>query len=352
MKQSLEVNNIVVIFGASGFIGTYLVDRLVEDGFYVIATDISRKGEAYYKKQGITFVRLDITKEKEFEALPKTGVRAVVHVACLQPANVSEQKYDPKEYMKVNALGTINILEYCKRNMAPKILYTSSHLEVDECLWETGRYIREDAPRAISYTGEYAMYIISQNVAIDCVAHYSQKHGMQGIVCRVPPVYGYGPHTEIFKNGKQVKTGFKIFIENAIAGKPLEVWGDCKTGRDIIYVKDVVSAISMALKSDKVTGLYNIASGRPLSLEQEAKGIIKVFSSRAHLSEIRYRPDRPNSIKPFLYDISKAKKDMGWSPQYSFEEMLLDYKKEMQSARFDFLLKKGEQIVYQKEEDK
>lgn len=342
MKQSLEVNNIVVIFGASGFIGTYLVDRLVEDGFYVIATDISRKGEAYYKKQGVPFVRLDITREKEFDALPKTGVSTVVHVACLQPAHVSEREHDPKEYIKVNSLGTINILEYCKRNKVPKILYTSSHLEVDESIRGQGKYIHENAPRAINYTGEYSMYLISQNVAVDCVAYYSQKYGIKGIVCRVPPVYGYGPHTEIFQNGKPVKTGFKIFIENAIAGKPLEVWGDCKTGRDIVYVKDVVSAIILALKSDRASGLYNIASGKPLSLEQEAKGIIKVFSSRENPSVIIYRPDKPNSIKPFLYDISKAKKELGWHPQYSFEEMLLDYRIEMESARFDFLLKKRE----------
>jgi UDP-glucose 4-epimerase len=340
VKRSSKVEPMVVVFGAGGFIGTYLVDRLVADGFDVIATDISRKGEAYYKKQGIPFVRLDITREKEFDALPETGVSAVVHVACLQPANVSEQEYDPKEYMKVNALGMINILEYCRRNKVPKILYTSSHLEVAEGLWEPGRYIREDAPRAINYTGEYAMYIISQNVAVDCVAHYSQNYDIKGIVCRVPPVYGYGPHIEIFKNGKPVKTGFKIFIENAVAGKPLEVWGDCKKGRDIIYVKDVVSAIILALKSDKASGLYNIASGRPLSLEEEAKGIISVFSSREHPSEIIYRPDKPNSIKPFLYDISKAKKELGWSPKYSFKEMLLDYKKEMESGRFNFLLKK------------
>lgn len=330
----------VIVFGAGGFIGTYLVNQLVADGFDVIATDISRKGEAFYKKQGIPFIRLDITREKEFDALPESGVSAVIHVACLQPANVGEKEYDPKEYIKVNALGTINILEYCRRNNVPKMLYTSSHLEVDEGLWEPGRHICEDAPRAINYTGEYAMYIISQNVAVDCVEHYSKHYGMQGIVCRVPPVYGYGPHTEIYKNGKPIKTGFKIFIENAVAGKPIEIWGDCKTGRDIIYVKDVVSAIITALENEKVTGLYNIASGRPLSLEQEVKGIIKVFSSGEHTSSIVYRPDKLNSIKPFLYDISKAKKDLGWSPKYSFEQMLLDYKQEMKSGRFNFLLKK------------
>lgn len=84
--------------------------------------------------------------------------------------------------------------------------------------------------------------------------HYRQEYGLQGIIFRPPPVYRYGPHTEIFKNGKPKKTGFQVFIENAIAGKPLEVWGDPKKGRDIIYVKDVVSAIILALRKKDVSG--------------------------------------------------------------------------------------------------
>jgi UDP-glucose 4-epimerase len=161
----------------------------------------------------------------------------------------------------------------------------------------------------------------------------------------LPPVYGYGPHTQIFKNGKPLKTGFQIFIENATAEKPLEVWGDCNKGRDIVYVKDVVSAIVLSLKREDVTGLYNIASGRSLSLKEEAQKIAKIFCPESSKPKIIYRPEKPNSIEPFLYDISKAKRDLGWSPQYDFEEMLLDYKTEMESGRFNYLLEKRRQMM-------
>jgi UDP-glucose 4-epimerase len=153
-------------------------------------------------------------------------------------------------------------------------------------------------------------------------------------------VFGYGPHTEGFKAGKPQKTGFQVFVENAIHGEPIEVWGDWEKGRDIIYVKDVVSAIVLALKSNNAMGLYNIASGKLLSLRQEVEEIVEAFSPNDHRSKIVRRPDIPNSIEPFLYDISRARRDLGWSPKYSFREMLEDYKEEMRSGRFSFLVQK------------
>lgn len=334
----------ILVFGAAGFVGTYLVDHLAAHGFDVLATDVSRSGEGYYQERKIPFIGLDITREEEFNKLPCEGASSVVDLACLQPANVSKEEYNPTNYIKVNVMGTLNILEFCRKTKIPKIIYASSHRNVGG-LWELGKPISENAPRAIKYTGEYAVYSISESAAADCVEHYRQQYDVQGIIFRLPPVYGYGPHTEIFKNGKPVKTGFQVFIENAIAGKPLEVWGDCKRGRDIIYVKDVVSAVVLALNSKSAGGLYNIASGRLLSLEEEARGIISVFSQKDSPSEIVYRPDKVNSIEPFLYDISKAKRDLEWSPMYSFEDMLIDYKKEMESGRFKFLLEKRQEMM-------
>lgn len=336
----------VIITGAAGFIGAYLVEQAVEDNFDVLATDLCEIGEEYYKNHGIPFIRLDLTRKKDFKKLPEEGVDAVVHLACLQPANVSKEQYDPVNYMKVNTLGTLNILEFCRKTGIRKIIYAISHIEV-EGLWASGNPISEDAPRAMKYTGDYAMYLISQNAAVDCIEHYHQEYGMQSIIFRLPPVYGYGPHTEIFKNGKPVKTGFKIFIEKAINKEPIEVWGNCEKGRDIIYVKDVVSAIIIALKKKEAAGLYNITSGRLLSLKEEIEGISRVFSPNGKYRMIS-RPDKPNSIGSFLYNISKARKELGWYPIFSYQEMLVDYKKELERGKFKFLLDKRKQMIYRK----
>lgn len=338
----------IVVFGAGGFLGTYLTDHLIAGGYEVLASDVSEVSEAYYRNRNLAFERVDITQKESFERLPQQGVDAVVHLACVQPANISEQKYDPLDYVRVNVMGTLNILEYCKRARVPKVIYTCSHRNT-QGMWKekAGRAIREDDGRSLPFTGDYAMFAISESAACDSVEHYARTYGLEGVMLRLPPVYGYGPHTEIFKDGKPIRTGFLIFIENAMEGRPIEIWGDPEVGRDIVYVKDVVSAIERALERSGIGGLYNISSGRLLSLREQAEAIVQVYSRPESRSQLRYRPDKPNLIETYYYDISKAERVLGWRPEYSFHEMLLDYQKEEQSGRFSFLVEKRRALLRQ-----
>jgi UDP-glucose 4-epimerase len=116
------------------------------------------------------------------------------------------------------------------------------------------------------------------------------------------------------------------------------VWGDSKKGRDVIYVKDVVGAIMLAIKREDVSGIFNIASGKALALQNQVDSIVKVFSSEGNRPQIVYRPEKPNSISECVYDITKATKVLGWKPQYSFEDMLVDYKNKIESGDLNFLL--------------
>jgi UDP-glucose 4-epimerase len=334
----------ITIFGAAGFIGTYLVDRLVKEGFRVLASDINDIGKEYFEKKGVSYVSMDITKKEDFIKVPADGIEAVIHLAAIQPANISASTYDPSKYIEVNVIGTINVLEYCRKAKINKIIYASSHRNT-QGLWKHGKPVREEDGRSIKYDGEYAMFSISESAAQDCVEHYRKKYGMKGLIFRLPPVYGYGPHTEIFWHGKPIKTGFQIFVENAIAGNPIEVWGDCDQGRDIIYIKDVTEAFLYALKSSDAEGLYNITSGRAITLREEVETIVKVFCYANGKSEITYKPEKSNSIEPFFYDNSKAKKDLGWAPRYSFEDMLVDYKQEIESGQFSFLIEKRRRLL-------
>ena len=329
----------IIVFGAAGFIGTYLIDELLKRNYQVIGSDISDIGESHYKKLNVPYVPVDIAEKSSFEKIQHGQIKAVIHLAAVQPANVSEKEYDPVDYIRVNTIGTLNILEFCKKGGAGKLIYASSHRNT-QGLWSKDGAIREDDGRSLEYAGEYTMFSISESAAQDCVEYYQKQCGLRGVIFRLPPVYGYGPHTEIFKDGKPIKTGFQIFIENAMACRPIEIWGDSSKGRDIIYVKDVVSAFIKALNSNKAHGLYNISSGKYLTLREEAETIGKVFWGNDSEPEIMERPELPNSINTFLYDINKAKNDLGWSPQYNFEEMLIDYKKEMENKKFSYLIEK------------
>lgn len=105
--------------------------------------------------------------------------------------------------------------------------------------------------------------------------------------------------------------------------------------RDIIYVKDVARAFVLALRSDKTYGLYNMTSGTELTLEEQVQTVIDVFGPGKG-SKIVYRPDKPNNTPSFLFDMTKAKEDFGFVPEYlSYRAIMEDYKKELESGRWD-----------------
>lgn len=336
-------NKQILVFGAAGFIATYLIDELLNQGYKITATDISDDAREYYKSKGIDYVNIDITKRSDFKAIDKNGYDTVIHLAACQPANIHRNDYDARDYVNVNVIGTLNILDFCKKNRIGKIIYASSHRNT-QGMWSENRAICETDGRSIKYDGEYAMFSISESAAQDCVLHYQAQYGLTGIIFRLPPVYGYGPHCEIFKDGKPLKTGFQIFVEKAMACQPLEIWGNADVGRDIIYIKDVVSAFMKAINSTTASGLFNITSGSYLSLRAQAQAISALFWGSNTKPIIIERPEKKNGIDTFLYNIDKAKLELDWSPRFTFAEMLLDYKLEMESKRYECLLNKRKEM--------
>jgi len=216
------------------------------------------------------------------------------------------------------------------------LVNASSHSDVAG-FWDCGRAITEADPRSFSLTGDHAIYIISKMAGADLVEHYRQEFGIRGVSLRLPAVYGHGPHTEIFIDTKRHVTGFKIFLTRALAGETIEVWGDWSKGRDLVYVKDVVGAFIGALDNKDAWGLYNVASGVRTTLEAEARGIAEVFSPAGRLAGVMNRPEKPNNIHTYLYDISKAKKDLRYAVRFPYRDMLVDYKEEMARQRFPHL---------------
>lgn len=330
----------VIVIGATGFIGMYTVEALLQSGKQVIAAGRNGAIGAQLEKMGATFVPLDITNEKDFEKLPTEGVEAVILLAGLLPANTTADLKDTEnaaDYFKVNVLGSINVLEYCRRNGIKKVVGNCSYGDVAGA-WRKGYAITEEEPRDFHFTGDHAVYVISRNACNDVMEYYNQQHGMQCAWFRFPPVYGVGPHGTIYVNGKAYKSGIATFIDNAKEGKDIELWGDPQIERDIIYVKDVANAYCMAIESDKTYGLYNMTSGTALTLEDQAKAVIAVFGKDKG-SQLVYRPEKPNNTPSFLFSMEKAKRDFGFVPQYTnYLDMMQDYKKELESGRWDILV--------------
>ena len=261
-------------------------------------------------------------------------------LAGLLPANTKADLLDNEnaaDYFEINVIGAIHVLEYCRRNGIKKVIGSCSYSDVSGA-WGKGYPITEEEPRNFKYTGDHAVYVISKNACNDVMEYYNQQHGMQCAWFRFPPVYGVGPHGTIYVNGKAYKSGIATFIDNAMNGEDIELWGNPHIKRDIIYVKDVAKAYVLALESDKTYGLYNMTSGTQLDLEEQARAVIDVFGKEKG-SKIVYKPEKPNNTPSFWYSMEKAKRDFGFVPQYTnYHDMMIDYKNELESGRWDALV--------------
>ena len=326
----------IVILGASGFIGSYLIEELLSHNEKVIGTYFGNKPN--YSYPNLEFIQLDISKQEDYDKLPQKDVSAVIMFAGRLPANVkmSTPYDDSKEYVNTNIIGTLNALEYCRKNKVKTFLYTTSYSDVLKHARE-GVPIKADASKMLNYTGDHSAYIISKVCAVDYALHYMAEYGLQSIIFRLPPVYGVGPHGIIYVDGKVYKSGIQTFIDKARKGEDIELWGDKNLYRDIVYVKDVAKACYQAINSPKAKGIYNISNGEKLYLYEQIKTIIELFSENKK-SNIILRPEKENNSPSYVLDISKSIQDFGFAPQYKdFKKMMLDYKSELKEGFYNSL---------------
>lgn len=316
-----------VIIGASSFIGVYTATYFIEHGEKVVVTGRNNKFKEYYDKLGADYINLDLTKQEDFDKLPKEGVEGVILISGALPASENadlKEKENADHYVKVNILGTCYALEYCKKNGIKRLINTISYGDVANA-WRMDPPVDESEPRNFNFTGDHAVYVISKNASSDIAEYYNQQHGMKNAWFRFPPVYGVGPHGYLKVNGKIVKSGLQIFIDKAKAGEDIEVYG--YLARDTVYVKDVAQAYYKAAKSENTYGLYNITSGRATTLLEQAKACAELFANdNEHKSKVIYRDDMVNGGKSYLFSIEKAKRDFGYEPKFAdFKELMKDY---------------------------
>jgi UDP-glucose 4-epimerase len=325
----------IVVTGATGFLGRYLVDHLVEAGEEVVACGRNRVYEQFFKNLNVPFVSFDVADPKGFYQLPKENVSAFVHLAAVIPAQILDVKTDA--FLKVNTLGTFYALEYCRTNSIAKFVFITT---LYECLEHTQLPISEAVGRRFAMTGDHAAYVISKIAASDYVDHFSQEFGIQGVVLRLTGLLGYGRQEGFWEDGVFHKSAFEVFYKLAKAGEPIEIWGEHSCRRDSLYVKDAVRAIHAAIESNTARGLFLIGSGEGRSTEEEARVFAEVFRSPNDPAPLVYRPEIQDKKKSYYFDISKAKRELGWKPAYSYADILRDYDKEVQSGRFKDLSEK------------
>lgn len=317
----------IVVFGATGNLGTYCIDYLLEK-LDLKKYEVIASGRRAKKDSGITktdYVQVDITNKDDFKKLPQKDVYAVIDFAGALPAYVN---YSDEEFINININGTLNILNYCRKSGADRIAYMQTWADMNGYLKE-GKPLKPNVPRKPILTGDHAVYCITKCAAVDLLAHYRAEYGIKDFVFRLPNIYLYAPQKTYFVNGEERKIGYRYMIERAMKGEPIECWGNPKAGKDIVYVKDLCGMIFASLFVDRESGMYNVGTGVKTTMEDQIKGFIEVFSPKDHPSEIVYRPDKPDCDQ-FVMDISNIKKELGYKPKYDYISYLKDYKMEME----------------------
>lgn len=316
----------IVVFGASGDTGQYFVKYFLENyagsEYRIVATG-SRKTDVF-EKMGVAYYAVDITRKTDFEQLP-TDVYAVVDLAGAMPARMAG--YDPYKYIDVNITGTLNILEYCRRNHADRILFAQSFGDIKDHA-ENSPLLTADLPRQFSFTSDHTIYVMSKNFAVDMIENYHQMYGLKRFIFRLPTIYLWSPIDHYYVDGVRHKIGYRILIDQAIAGEDIEVWGDSSRVKDMVYVKDFCQMLYRAVFVERETGYYNVGTGIGTSLLDQIQGMVQVFGSDEKKSRIILRPDKSNAPQ-YIMDIEPARKELGYEPVYDYMSMLKDFKKEM-----------------------
>ena len=330
-----------LLIGGSSFIGVYTVEEFLKRGVEIAVTGRNNKYREHYESLGVKYYNLDLRDKEDFKNLPQEGVEGVVLLGGLLPANAFANLVDDEnaaDYFEINTIGTINVLEYCRKNGIQRVISTASYADVANA-WTKDKALTEEEPRNFNYIGDHAVYVFSKNAACDILEYYNQQHGMKNAWFRLPPVYGVGPHGSLRINGEVKKSGLQIFMEKAAKGEEITIFGDKELSRDVVSVKDVAEAFYLSMKSPNTYGLYNMTSGRSVTLEDQVKIIVDVFA-KDKKSKISYDESVKNNTPSYLFSVAKANKDFGYDPKLAdFRLMMEDYKQDLDNKKYIGLFK-------------
>jgi len=291
-----------IIIGGSGFVGSHLVNHLISTGQKVTVIDVVPPDNAVRLRsnmQNITYVWKSIHDIRRDDLL---NADYIINLAS--QADVPLALSSPNYTYQQNIMGLVNLLEELRKVSFKKFIYLSSE-NVYGNVPPEHIPIREDEPLRPANP-----YGASKAAAdLTCQA-YARAYGLPITVLRSSTVYG--PYSRL----RQV---IPIFIRQAIRGQPITIEGEGDQTRDFNYVTNLVDGIILACHSNTV-GVFNIASGRELSILQVAQAIIKATDSDSPIIHVPWRAGE-RGLRLAL-DIEKAKRILGYSPKVSFEEGL------------------------------
>ena len=302
------MKNFDLVTGGAGFIGSHLVDRLLEEGRAVRVVDNFVSGGPRNLKhreadRELELLELDI-RDRAAVARAAEGAERVFHLAAL--ADIVPSIQQPDAYFDTNVTGTFNVLQAARAAGAGRFVYAAS----SSCYGVPEVYpTPETAPIQPRYP-----YALTKHLGEQTVLHWAEVYGLPAVSLRFFNVYGPRSRTS-----GAYGAVFGVFLAQLLAGKPLTVVGDGEQTRDFTFVADVADAVAVAGASEAAGEVFNVGTGRDVSVNR----IVELLGAK-QVTHLPKRPGEPDCTKA---DISKFASRFGWAPRVPIErgvELMLE----------------------------
>lgn len=296
----------IVITGGSGFVGSYLCEKLLNDGHEIIVVDNLLTGSTeninhLMHNENFSFIEHDVQNHIEIE----NKVDYVLHFAsAASPKAYTEH---PVNTLKAGSVGTINTLGLAKKHDAEYLLASTSEVYGDPLISpQTEEYWGNVNPN-----GERSMYDEAKRFAEAATATYSRSYNLNTKIVRI--FNTYGPRMQL--NDGRVVTNF---IVQALKNEDITIYGDGSQTRSFSYITDTVNGI-IALMESNQNDVFNIGNPSEIPIKELAMKIIELTNSSSQLINKELPKDDPKQRRP---DITKAKDLLNWEPEVLLEDGL------------------------------
>jgi UDP-glucuronate decarboxylase len=324
MKCILKVNisrrkNMrILVTGGAGFIGSHLIDRLMNDGHEVICLDNFYTGKKHNLLQWLDnpnfeLIRHDITESIRLE------VDQVYHLAC--PASPVHYQYNPIKTVKTNVIGTLNMLGLAKRVKARFLLASTSEVYGDPEIHPQ----TEDYRGSVNPIGIRSCYDEGKRMAETLAFDYYRENRVEIRVARIFNTYG----PRMLENDGRVVSNF---VAQALRGMPLTVYGEGQQTRSFCYVSDLVNGL-MRLMNGEHTGPINLGNPDEYTILELAQAVQNLINPDAEIKFESLPADDPRRRRP---DITKAQTLLDWEPTIPLQDglklMIEDFRQRFQQV--------------------
>ncbi|HEU5068095.1 MAG TPA: UDP-glucuronic acid decarboxylase family protein [Sphingomicrobium sp.] len=306
MTRNYGVRPRILVTGGAGFLGSHLIDRLIESDYEVICVDNLFTGtkdniKHHLQSPNFEFIRHDINFPLYVE------VDQIYNLAC--PASPIHYQHDPVQTTKTSVVGSINMLGLAKRVGARIFQASTSEVYGDPHIHPQA----EDYWGNVNTIGPRSCYDEGKRCAETLFFDYYRQHRLKIKVARIFNTYGPRMHPS---DGRVVSN----FIMQALRGEPITLYGDGQQTRSFCYVDDLISGfLALMASPEEVTGPINLGNPGEFTIRELAERVVALTGSKSNLVFSPLPKDDPRQRQP---DIGQARSTLDWEPKIALEEGL------------------------------